>query len=70
LTHKDRFGILAPEKSKFLIFRDMSGARLHIVAQNSTTAILNMVRKAANVSIKNYLRAVAETQTHAMDPRG
>jgi PAS domain S-box-containing protein len=28
--------------------------------QNSTIAILNMVRNAANVSIKNYLRAVAE----------
>jgi PAS domain S-box-containing protein len=28
--------------------------------QNSTRAILNMVRNAANVSIKNYLRAVAE----------
>ena len=35
-------------------------ANIESELQNSTTAILNMVRNAANVSIKNYLRAVAE----------
>jgi PAS domain S-box-containing protein len=35
-------------------------ANIESELQNSTTAILNMVRNAAKVSIKNYLRAVAE----------
>lgn len=35
-------------------------ANIESELQNSTNAILNMVRNAANVSIKNYLRAVAE----------
>jgi two-component system, NtrC family, sensor kinase len=35
-------------------------ANIESELQNTTTTILNMVRNAANVSIKNYLRAVAE----------
>lgn len=35
-------------------------ANIESELQNSTTALLNQVRNAANVSIKNYLRAVAE----------
>jgi len=35
-------------------------ANIESELQNSTTAILNMVVNAANLSIKNYLRAVAE----------
>ena len=35
-------------------------ANIESELQNTTTTILNMVRNATNVSIKNYLRAVAE----------
>ncbi len=42
-------------------------ANIESELQNSTTAILNMVRNAANVSIKNYLRAVAEKNRDIAD---
>ena len=44
----------------YIFIRDKLTTRLESELKNTTTAILNMVRTAANVSIKNHLRAVAE----------
>ena len=44
----------------YMVVRDKITASLESELQNTTTAILNMVKTAAAVSIKNHLRAVAE----------
>jgi PAS domain S-box-containing protein len=44
----------------YLFVRRTIEANIESELQNTTTTILNMVHNAANVSIKNYLRAVAE----------
>ncbi|BBO87931.1 cache domain-containing protein [Desulfosarcina ovata] len=44
----------------YMVVRDKITAELERELNNNTTAILNMVKTAAAVSIKNHLRAVAE----------
>ncbi|WP_054692048.1 hypothetical protein [Desulfosarcina cetonica] len=47
----------------YIVVRDQITAGLESELQNTTTAILNMVKTAAAVSIKNHLRAVAEKKS-------
>lgn len=46
--------------SSYALFHDAIEANIESELKNTTAMILNMVKTSANVSIKNYLRAVAE----------
>ena len=54
------FSFILASTTIYHFVRQTIQANIESELQNSTTAILNMVRNAAKVSIKNYLRAVAE----------
>lgn len=53
--------------SFYIVIRDTIKSNIESELQNTTTAIHNLVRTSATVSIKNYLRAVAEKNTEIID---
>lgn len=53
--------------SFYFVIRDNIKSNIESELQNTTTAIHNLVRTSATVSIKNYLRAVAEKNTEIID---
>lgn len=53
--------------SFYIVIRDTIKSNIESELQNTTTAIHNLVRTSATVSIKNYLRAAAEKNTEIID---